>query len=277
MENERYRELNATVNYTIPATNMCGERAFTIGHSMINGTFEEEGVIGGKTGSTPQAGRVLTTACERDGKYIITTVMKSTTENFYQDTAVLLEYAYGIYGDHTMAPFSWTETGDRVVPTENVRIRYSPSFKGAVYGLAYSDQEYYRKGIYGDWSLVECDGMLLSILSEYLASEEPEKVPETKSWRYEEPTEEETTPESPASEETSEDETAPSTTRKGFVETEEQTETLTEEETERKQNTVKVLLIVFPSILAAALVVLWVVVLTDHVRRRKRHNRKKRR
>ena len=35
MQNERYRELNATKSYIIPDTNMCGARAFNIGHAMI--------------------------------------------------------------------------------------------------------------------------------------------------------------------------------------------------------------------------------------------------
>ncbi len=277
MENERYRELNATKSYIIKDTNMCGARAFNIGHAMIYGTFEEEGVIGGKTGSTPQAGRCLATACERDGRYIITTVMKSTADFYYLDTSVLLEYTYGTLVNHTMAPLEWVETNDTVVPNDNVRVRYSPSVKGAVCGMAYTEQQYKRRAIYGDWSMIEYDGRLLYVMSAYLDSLNPELVPETEAYVY---TTEATTEETLETEETetvTESETVEETTerRGGTIET--QDPNAVEKEKPDSKKIFNNLTVIIPAVAAVALIAVWVVVCVkryQEIKNRKKRHRK---
>ncbi len=186
MKNPRYRELNATTVYTIPATNMCGERIFPMGHQMIGGTEIEEGCIGGKTGSTPQAGRTLATAVERDGLYTISTLMRSSTECYYADERVLLEYTYGLYNG-TLAPVHFVETNDIVTPTDNVRLRYSPSMNGAVAGTFQTGQSLERVGIYGDWSMLKGDNRMLYAATKFLRSDR--EVPETEAYDPEENTE----------------------------------------------------------------------------------------
>ena len=179
MKNPRYRELNATTVYTIPATNMCGDRTFSIGHQMIGGNEKEEGCIGGKTGSTPQAGRTLATAVDRDGLYTISTLMKSTTENFYTDERVLLEYTYGLYNG-TLPPVHFTEVHDTVMAEENVRLRYSPSMNGAIYGTFQAGQTMERVGIYQGWSMLKGQDRMYYSATEYLKSDVP--VPETEAY-----------------------------------------------------------------------------------------------
>lgn len=284
MENERYRELNATKSYIIPDTNMCGPRAFNIGHAMIYGTYEEEGVIGGKTGSTPQAGRCLATACERDGRYIITTVMKSTAENYYPDTSVLLEYTYGTLVNHTMAPLQWVETNDMVVPNDNVRVRYSPSLRGAVCGMAYMEQQYKRRGIYGEWSMIEYDGRLLYVKSSYLVSQNPELVPETTEYVY--VPEPETEPESVTEENEAYEETADvndteesvkeTTERHGGVIETQDPNAVEKKPPMDKKKLFDTLSIVIAAVAALALIAVWCVALVGRLNQKRRRRKRKR-
>ena len=279
MQNERYRELNATKSYIIPDTNMCGARAFNIGHAMIYGTFEEEGVIGGKTGSTPQAGRCLATACEREGRYIITTVMKSTAENYYPDTSVLLEYTYDTLVNHSKAPIEWLETNDTVIPNDNVRVRYSPSVKGAVCGMAYAGEAYKRRAIYGSWSMIEYEGKLLYVVSSYLESQNPELVPVTEAYVYTTEAETSTDTESAETEETKtdteEEETAAETTERhgGTIETQDPN-AVEKPELDRKK-VYDTLAIVIPAAAALALLAVWGVAFAERMKRNNKWKRRK--
>ena len=157
-----------------------------MGHQMIGGTEIEEGCIGGKTGSTPQAGRTLATAVERDGLYTISTLMRSSTECYYADERVLLEYTYGLYNG-TLAPVHFVETNDIVTPTDNVRLRYSPSMNGAVAGTFQTGQSLERVGIYGDWSMLKGDNRMLYAATKFLRSDR--EVPETEAYDPEKNTE----------------------------------------------------------------------------------------
>ena len=94
LENPTFREIDSTATYTIPATNMTGARALSMGHKMVNGQLPFEGVFAGKTGNTAEAGRTLLTAAERNGHTLISVVMKSNNDKFYLDTEILLEYGF---------------------------------------------------------------------------------------------------------------------------------------------------------------------------------------
>ena len=184
MKNSRFREICATPRYRIPATNKSDPREFIVSHQFLreSGNRDEayrdvQGVTGGKTGSTPQAGKVLVTAAERDGYYTISSLMKSDAENQYPDALVLLEYAYG-YLTKTKAPPIFTETGDLVEATESVRLRYSPSLNGGVFGSLAEGEIVTRAGIYGPWAKIELESGTFYCVNEFLNSLEPEKVPE---------------------------------------------------------------------------------------------------
>lgn len=188
MKNPRYRELNGTKEYTIPATNMNSARTFPIGHGMISGTVvcdavPAEDIIGGKTGSTPQAGRTLVTAADHDGLYTISALMKSNTDHFYQDEIVLLEYTYGMH-DGTLWPYSWVPTNDTVTASGGVRARYSPSLMSAVYDNIPDGTVLQREAVYMNWSRVNYNGETLYVWSDYLMSSEPEKIPETTAYVF---------------------------------------------------------------------------------------------
>ncbi len=269
MKNPRYRKLNQTVEYRIPKTNKSGERLCVMGHAMLNGSVEERGVIGGKTGSTPQAGRCLVTAVDRDGLYTVSALMASDLSNYYKDEQVLLEYAYG-YHNRMIPPVEWVETHDFVKAAETVKLRYSPSLLGAEYGAFEKGHTLERAGIYGDWSQIIVEGAgVFYAYSDYVTSLQPEKVPETTPYVWpaetEEPTSEEETSESaltsPETEET-EKRTAPA-----------ESGSSTEEEDVNANQVLDILMIVLPVVIILLLALIWVLVYLRH-RKRRRKRRK---
>ena len=287
MMNPRYRELNATTVYTIPATNMCAERTFNMGHQMIGGTEAEEGCIGGKTGSTPQAGRTLATAVDRDGLYTISTLMKSSTENYYADERVLLEFTYGLYNG-TKRPVEFVETNDIVTPIDNVRLRFSPSLNGAVSGTFMVGEKIERVGIYEGWSMLKGEGRMLYAASDYLESDR--EVPETEAYdpaTSDEPvflmeipkeTEPETEPETESSpEETgeTEQEESASETESAKEKTEKETEKTTafpeptEAETPPDVSLKDKLIVGIPALLLLALIAVWIAIAVRRRRQKK--------
>ena len=291
MMNPRYRELNQTIVYTIPATNMCGERTFNMGHQMIGGSEAEEGCIGGKTGSTPQAGRTLATAVDRDGLYTISTLMKSTIENYYADERVLLEYTYGLYNG-SKRPVHFVETNDVVTPNDNVRLRFSPSLNGAISGTFMVGEKMDRVGIYEGWSMLKSDGRMLYAANEYLDSDR--EVPETEAYdpaTSDEPvflmeipaeTEPETEPETESSPEEAENTEAQTEKEESEKESKEKTEKETEKTTSFPEPTeaeepssvsLKDKLIVgIPALLLLILIVVWIAIAVKRKRQKQRHD-----
>ncbi|MBP5224226.1 MAG: serine hydrolase [Lachnospiraceae bacterium] len=267
MKNPRYRKLNQTVEYRIPKTNMCGERLCVMGHAMLNGSVEERGVIGGKTGSTPQAGRCLVTAVDRDGLYTVSALMNSDINSYYKDEQVLLEYTYGFH-NRQIPPVEWVPTHDFVKAAETVKLRYSPSLLGAEYGAFEKGHTLERAGIYGDWSQIIVEGAgVFYAYSEYVTSLQPEKVPETTpyAWPTEAPTTEAptTAAEMPGTkkQEDTEERTAPATAESG-----------TEEEDVNANQVLEILMIVLPVVIILLLALIWVLV---YLRRKKRRRRRK--
>ena len=274
MKNERYRKLNQTIEYHIPKTNMSNERTCIMGHQMLNHTIPEAGVIGGKTGSTPQAGRVLVTAVNRDGLYTISSLMHSDLANYYKDEQVLLEFTYGFH-NRKLPPVEWVETNDYVKAAETVRLRYSPSLLGAEYGAFEKGDTLLREGIYGDWSKIRVEGAgEFYAYSEYLTSMEPEKVPLTTAyeWPTEEPTEEPTT-EPAVSEKTPEEDGSKKETKREIPTT--SVVASEKEETDMGETgIIEILMIVLPIVIILLLGAIWLIVFLQHRDRRKKRRKK---
>jgi len=289
MQNERYRELNQTVQYTIPATNMSAARTFMVGHCMLNGTFQAEGVIGGKTGSTPQAGRTLVTAVKRGNLYTISSLMKSTTANMYTDEQVLLEYTY----DCAYNPAAFVETNDIVKTTSCVYMRYSPTVKGSIFQTVDGDVELLRLGYYGNWSKVKYNDTIVYICSDFLQCESPVTPPETDSTSSSETGSEATTEassetSSKASDETSTTAQQTATTIASSTETQTiQTQTTQIKNTSEEKTTISsseseddvtpgnlldLLLILIPALIIALLIAIWIILFVQY--RKKRHSRR---
>ena len=296
MKNEAYRELNATVEYTIPATNMSEARTFTNGHGMISGTVPGEGVVGGKTGHTTYAGRTLATACTRDGYYTISTLMGSDTDHFWMDEQVLLEYTYAIHS-HTYRPVEWVETGDSVTVSSGTgaNVRLSPSLLETTIGTLQPGETVLRTAVYEGWSKIEYNGGTGYVSSDLLTSLEPEKVPETAPYEWEEEAPETGSYEWPeeTAEETTE-ETAEETAEKSSEASSEETvsaaestssenassgaETSGEKPAEREETsfwTTENLLLWAPAAFAGVLLLVWIAALIRHIAYRRKHRTRK--
>ena len=88
-------EIGGTPRYHIePSPTQPDEFYLTNKHALITGTVPVEGVIGGKTGFTDEAGECLVTCAERNGMRLISVVMFEDSPSQFNDSASLLEYGF---------------------------------------------------------------------------------------------------------------------------------------------------------------------------------------
>ena len=109
MENELIREISSKSTYTIGPTNKKDEprvllstNRFLQGNDTvnINGNLvatKYDYYIGGKTGFTHEANRCLVSMAEKDGRKLISVVLKSNLPNVYGDTIQLFDYGFNNY------------------------------------------------------------------------------------------------------------------------------------------------------------------------------------
>ncbi|MBQ3514292.1 MAG: D-alanyl-D-alanine carboxypeptidase [Lachnospiraceae bacterium] len=99
-ENEHLRKIITTPYYTIPATNLTlEERPMYNHHKMMFNTSEffYSKALGGKTGSTEMAQKTLVTYAKVDDKEFVSVVLKSNSDEVYNDTRKILEYSFSEY------------------------------------------------------------------------------------------------------------------------------------------------------------------------------------
>lgn len=173
LKNPTFKEIDSTATYTIPATNLTGARALSMGHKMVNGQMPFEGVFAGKTGNTAEAGRTLLTAAERDGHTLISVVMKSNNDKFYLDTEILLEYGFNILSGK-IPPVQWDEKNETVWATGNVKIREFPSTYASEKGFLETGDSVERLATYEGWSKVKIGEDEFYISSQYLTVQDPD-------------------------------------------------------------------------------------------------------
>ncbi len=107
LENELFRTMFCTSNYTVPATNKSDERTLTTTNSMMNERnkkYYDKRVTGGKTGATDKGGRCLTLLAEQDGMEIMCVVMGAvpTVEpdgslsafGSFEESKILIDYTF---------------------------------------------------------------------------------------------------------------------------------------------------------------------------------------
>nr|WP_252187581.1 D-alanyl-D-alanine carboxypeptidase family protein [Anaeromonas gelatinilytica] len=106
MKNEKFREIVKNHQYTIEPTNKKTEqRHLHSSNKLLYGTsninvdgktveIKYDDAIGVKTGYTDEAGQCLVSAVERDGRMLISVVLKSTGNNLWIDTHKLLDYGF---------------------------------------------------------------------------------------------------------------------------------------------------------------------------------------
>ena len=117
--NPLYRKFVTTQVYEVPPTNMQPEtRYFLNHHKMMAGqSYAYDGVLGGKTGYTTNAGNTLVTYAKR-GNMVLVAVVLNSTNGAFPDTASLLDYGFDNF-----------EKVDMNVDLNPVPARYLPSEK----------------------------------------------------------------------------------------------------------------------------------------------------
>jgi len=129
MQNQRFRQIVTTVQYTIPETNrqpireyihntnrMLFDRAMRVPIRGVMTPVMIEGVTGIKTGTTPQAGSSLVSSAKRDGTEFIAVVLGTTDALRYGYSIALLEYGFDNFFTHKAVDASRIEI-------EDVRVR----------------------------------------------------------------------------------------------------------------------------------------------------------
>lgn len=93
-QNDTFKKVCSTWEYTIPATNLYEEPRFLTNHHKMlpQGPNAYEGCLGGKTGYTSQAGNTLVTYAQRGDLQLLCVILKSAST--YEDTAALLDYGF---------------------------------------------------------------------------------------------------------------------------------------------------------------------------------------
>lgn len=102
MQNETFRNIVMTTEYTLPATNKyeATDRTFKTTNDLLNPekTNYYKTATGIKTGHTSMAGYCLASESSRDGLDFISIVLNSETDNKrFQDSAKLFDYGYDNY------------------------------------------------------------------------------------------------------------------------------------------------------------------------------------
>ena len=102
MQNETFKDLVSTTEYTLPATNMhdVEDRSFSTTNDLLNPekTNYYKTATGIKTGHTSMAGYCLVSESSRDGLDFISVVLNGETDNKrFQDAVRLFDYGYDNY------------------------------------------------------------------------------------------------------------------------------------------------------------------------------------
>lgn len=121
--NPLFRKFTSRVLYEIPPTNKFGEtRYFLNHHKMMEGRdYAYEGVMGGKTGYTNEAGSTLVTYAKRGEMRLVVVVMGSINGAF-GDTASLLDYGFNNFQKVSMK-VNLNQTTKRNLPCEKYLLR----------------------------------------------------------------------------------------------------------------------------------------------------------
>ena len=126
VEREDFRRIAGTGSYTIPATNMSGERTVT-NHDplLLSKDFMYSGLIGGKTGYTDAAQNTLVNAASRDGFTLIcVTLHASDAPKAAFDHVDLFNYGYDNFEMREVLPAEYCEGGrNRIVVPKGVKLQ----------------------------------------------------------------------------------------------------------------------------------------------------------
>jgi D-alanyl-D-alanine carboxypeptidase len=125
VEREDFRKIAGTGSYTIPATNMSGERSVT-NHDplLLNKDFMYSGLIGGKTGYTDAAQNTLVNAASRDGFTLVCVTMHAVdAPKAAFDHVNLFNYGYDNFEMCEVLPAEYCVAGrNRIVIPKGMKL-----------------------------------------------------------------------------------------------------------------------------------------------------------
>ncbi|WP_074350610.1 D-alanyl-D-alanine carboxypeptidase family protein [Proteiniborus sp. DW1] len=115
MENDLFRDIVSLYTYKIEPTNKKSDsRTLWSSNKLLystdkinvdgkNVTIKYDGIIGVKTGYTPEAQSCLVASAERNGQRLISVVLKTTGNNVFIDTHKLLNYGFDNFSSARLA------------------------------------------------------------------------------------------------------------------------------------------------------------------------------
>lgn len=121
IDKEEFQKIASAESYTIPATNMSGERTMTSKFSMLNHESPSyyQGVLGGKQGYTTASLSTLICAAKRNDITLISVVLQGGAEQTIPESNTLLDYAFENF--HFITPgendFSILSGGSILLPS----------------------------------------------------------------------------------------------------------------------------------------------------------------
>lgn len=118
IKNQEFLTITGTLNYTIPATNLSGERTLSTHNAMmVPGDFYYEGTFSGKSGNTEEAGSTLVTCVSRNSMVLICVVMKAADGGqATTDTISLMDYGYNNFSLSDASALREGTSGTIVLP-----------------------------------------------------------------------------------------------------------------------------------------------------------------
>lgn len=115
LENETFAELVSTRSYTVPPTNLTGERRFSSTNALLlpiyDGKYVYTPAIGVKTGTTNAAGKCLASAAKKGERTLICVVLGTEdlvdengkrTRVVFTESKRLLEWGFDTFADRTL-------------------------------------------------------------------------------------------------------------------------------------------------------------------------------
>ncbi len=100
LQQPAFARLFGSSSYTLSPTNKNGQERVLPNDCQLlrSGSYQYEGILGGKIGSTVEGGYALSAAASRDGMDLIAVVMgEENAENAYADITALFNYGFNAY------------------------------------------------------------------------------------------------------------------------------------------------------------------------------------
>lgn len=134
-QNETVLSIASAQKHTIPSTIKNPEGlSFSMEHRLLmtedtEDPYYVEGALAGKTGYTSIAGNTLVTCAERDGRRLISVILKGTQPQYYLDGKTLLEFGFDSFKNEVI------EAGDTKLLTDYGYDAVSNELSGGVITL----------------------------------------------------------------------------------------------------------------------------------------------